>query len=186
MAITPETAQVVFDRAECLFDQAAVCEALDIMVAKIGDRLKGKNPLVLCVMTGGVVVTSELVLRLPFPLEIDYVHATRYGDLTQGGQLKWIAEPRKSLNGRTVLVVDDILDEGQTLGAIMDYCRAKGAREAISAVLVDKQHGRKQGLKKADFAGLNVPDRYVFGYGMDYKGYWRNAPGIYAAHKHDE
>lgn len=186
MAITPELAQAVFDRADCLFDQTEVRIALDHMVGALGDRLNGRNPLVLCVMTGGIVVTSELVLRLPFPLEIDYVHATRYGDLTRGGQLKWIVEPRKSLAGRTVLVVDDILDEGQTLGAIMDYCRAKGAKEAISAVLVDKQHDRKQGLKKADFAGLNVPDRYVFGYGMDYKGYWRNAPGIYAAQTQDE
>jgi len=186
MAIGPEIAQAVFDRADCLFDQGEVRAALDEMVARVAARLNGKNPLVLCVMTGGVVVTSELVLRLPFPLEIDYVHATRYGDLTQGGQLKWVAEPRKSLEGRTVLVVDDILDEGQTLGAIMEYCRAKGAKEAVSAVLVDKQHTRKSGLKKADFAAISVPDRYVFGYGMDYKGYWRNAPGIYAALKQDE
>ena len=186
MAISALQAKAVFERADCLYPQAQVEKALDSMAEKITARIKDTNPLVLCVMTGGLVPTSELLLRLNFPLELDYVHATRYGDLTQGGELKWIAQARVSLKERTSLVIDDILDEGQTLHAIIEHCKQSGAEVVYSAVLVDKEHERKAGLTQADFTGLMVPDRYVFGFGMDYKGYYRNTPGIYAAQKEDE
>jgi len=119
--------------------------------------------------------------KLVFPLEVDYVHATRYGHETTGAHLNWTAKPRLDLQGRTVLLLDDILDEGVTLAAIADYCRQQGAARVLMAVLVEKLHLRKvtPGMR-ADFSGLEVGDRFLFGYGLDYKGYWRNAPGIYA------
>lgn len=84
-----------------------------------------------------------------------------------------------------MLIIDDILDEGHTLAAIVEYCRDAGAENVYTAVLLDKQHDRKAypGMR-ADFTGLDVEDRYIFGYGLDYKGYWRNAAGIFALKGH--
>lgn len=179
MSVTPEHALAVYRSADCLVTEAQVNEALARMAREIGERLGERNPLVLVVLTGGIVPAGCLLPLLDFPLELDYVHATRYAGATSGGQLFWIAHPRTPMAGRSVLIIDDILDEGPTLKAIIEHCRAEGAAEVLSAVLVEKRHDRKNGLK-ADFVGLEVEDRYVFGFGMDYKGYWRNAPGIYA------
>ncbi|MEO7557992.1 MAG: hypoxanthine-guanine phosphoribosyltransferase [Gammaproteobacteria bacterium] len=179
MSITAQQALDVFEQAELLYSQAQVEAALTRMAAAISAQLKDSNPLVLCVMTGAVIPAGQLLTQLDFPLQLDYIHATRYRGQTQGGELHWLVKPICSLQGRVVLIIDDILDEGFTLAAIVEDCRAAGARAVYSAVLVDKIHGRKQGMQ-ADFVGLNVEDRYVFGYGMDYKGYLRNAAGIYA------
>jgi len=179
MPITPEHALAVYHSADCLASEAQVNESLARMAHEIGERIADSNPLVLVVLTGALVPAGCLLPMLNFPLELDYIHATRYSGSTAGGELFWIAHPRTPIAGRTVLVIDDILDEGPTLKAIIEHCRAEGAAEVLSAVLVEKHHERKNGLK-ADFVGIEVEDRYVFGYGMDYKGYWRNAPGIYA------
>ena len=182
MTVTPEQAQAVLQRADCLYSTEQVEQAIDRMAGEIDARLAGSNPILTCVMNGGLVPTGKLATRLPFPLNMDYLHATRYRNTTRGGDLPWLARPHMDQRGRVVLVVDDILDEGITLAAIMNYCREQGATEVYSAVLVEKRHERKYGLKEADFIGLQVEDRYVFGYGMDYKGFLRNAPGIYAVH----
>jgi len=186
MPISPEEAKGVLSRAECLIDDAAIQNAIDKMAEKIIRVVQDENPLVICVLTGGIIATSEIVKRLPFPLELDYLHATRYGDKIVGNNLSWIVKPQKTLTDRTVLIIDDILDVGKTLSEIVDYCEASGAKKTYTAVLVDKLHDRKEGLLKADFTGVTVPDRYVFGYGMDYKQYHRNIKGIFAAHKNDE
>lgn len=180
MSVTPDQANQVLAEADCLFTEAQVEQALDALAVRVSERLGALNPIVMCVLNGGLVPTGKLVTRLAFPLQIDYLHATRYRNTTSGGDLTWLARPHMDIRGRTVLVVDDILDEGITLGAIMDYCREQGAEAVYSAVLVEKRHVRKHGLKEADFVGLEVEDRYVFGYGMDYKGFLRNAAGIYA------
>lgn len=165
--------------ADCLFTVKEVETALDVIAKKITAKHSENNPLVLCVMNGGMIVTGCLMLRLNFPLEQDYLHATRYRGETQGGELKWLVEPSQVLKGRHVLIVDDILDEGYTLAAIVEYCREAGALSVETVALVEKLHGRKHGIQ-ADYIGLQVEDRYVFGYGMDYKGYLRNAAGIFA------
>lgn len=178
--LTPPDVLEAWRRAERLYGAAEVEAALDGMADAITERLGRSNPVVLCVMLGGLVPAGRLVTRLDFPLSLDYVHATRYRGGTKGKELEWIAWPRTPLEGRTVLVVDDILDEGVTLAAILQRCREAGAASVHSAVLVDKRIGRPRALERADFTGLTVPDRYVFGYGMDYRGYLRNVPGIYA------
>lgn len=177
--VSIEEVRRVAAEADLLYSRAAVDAAFERMAGDITMRLQDRTPVVLCVMIGAVVAAGQLLSRLDFPLEIDYVHATRYRGETSGSELHWLATPATSLQGRDVLIIDDILDEGYTLRAIVDYCREQGAREVLTAVLVDKLHDRKQ-LEQADFTGLEVEDRYVFGYGMDYKGYLRNAPGIYA------
>lgn len=170
----------VWREADCLYDKQAVDAALDKMSVQIRERLAGRNPIVLPVMNGALMVTSELLLRMDFVVEVNYLHATRYRGETSGGELHWYREPSVSLKDRVVLVVDDLLDEGTTLAAIQAFCREQGAEEVFTAVLVDKQHDRKAAGARADFVGLETPDRYLFGYGMDYQEYLRNAPGIYA------
>ncbi|WLQ12453.1 hypoxanthine-guanine phosphoribosyltransferase [Hahella aquimaris] len=181
MSHNMENMQQVFQEADRLFDEAQVDQAIERLAQEITAQLKDSNPLVYCVMTGGVVFAGKLLPKLRFPLEVSYIHATRYNNQTSGGGLRWKVEPAESLEGRTVLILDDILDEGATLHAICDYCQDKQPEKVYTAVLVDKQHERKvYPGQKCDFTGLEVADRYIFGYGMDYKGYWRNAPGIYA------
>ncbi|ANQ86832.1 hypoxanthine-guanine phosphoribosyltransferase [Azoarcus olearius] len=169
------------EEADCLADAAAVEAALDRMAAAITARMADSNPLIYTVMNGGLILAGRILPRLPFPLEVAYLHATRYGHALQGTLLDWRVRPTQDLRGRSVLVLDDILDEGHTLQAIIEHLKAEGAREVLSAVLVHKLHDRKAypGMR-ADFTGLDIADRFLFGCGMDYKGYWRNAPGIYA------
>jgi hypoxanthine phosphoribosyltransferase len=167
--------------ADLLVKESEVLAAIDRMANEITEQLKESNPVLLCVMNGGLIFTGQLLTRLVFPLEVDYVHATRYGHETAGAHLHWTVRPQLDLKGRVVLLLDDILDEGVTLAAIAEYCRQQGAAEIHMAVLVEKLHLRKvtPGMR-ADFTGIEVGDRFLFGYGLDYKGYWRNAPGIYA------
>jgi hypoxanthine phosphoribosyltransferase len=130
-------------------------------------------------MTGAVVFTGQLLPLLEFPLELDYVHLTRYGESTIGGKIEWKQFPESKIRGRTVLIVDDILDEGHTLAEIRRRVLAAGASGFYSAVFADKQLGKPKPIA-ADFVGVTLPDRYVFGYGMDVKGAWRNLPAVYA------
>jgi hypoxanthine phosphoribosyltransferase len=182
MPITAQQASEAYRTADLMHSEQAVETALDRMAQQITERLADANPVVLCVLTGGIIPTGKLITRLDFPLQLDYLHATRYRGATRGGDLRWIARPSISLQDRAVLVIDDILDEGTTLAAIVEHCRDDGASQVFSAVLVDKRHDRKYHDIKADFTGLEVPDRYVFGCGMDYQSYLRNVPGIYAVH----
>lgn len=171
--------------ADCLAEPSAVEAALERLAGEITVRLAEANPLIYVVMNGGLVLAGRLLPRLPFPLELAYLHATRYGHALQGTLLDWRVRPTQDLRERNVLVLDDILDEGHTLAAIIDYLYQEGASQVLSAVLVHKDHARKArpGMR-ADFTGLDLPDRFLFGCGMDYQGYWRNAPGIYALKSH--
>jgi hypoxanthine phosphoribosyltransferase len=187
MTMLPENVKKVFNRATCLHSRAEVDAALDDMAFHMSEKLSDKNPILLVVMTGGVITAGQLATRLDFPLQMDYVHATRYNSGLTGSEIKWRAEPKLDLKDRYVVIVDDILDEGLTLSSIIDYCQSKEVRGIYTAVLVDKNHPRKPGgLDKADFTGLFIEDRYVFGYGLDYKEYLRNASGIYAVHPDDQ
>jgi len=163
-----------------LYSMKQIDDALDVMAANINQTYQDICPIIMCVMNGGLVPMGKLLTRFDFILEVDYLHATRYRNQTNGSDLEWKARPHVDLKGRTVLVVDDILDEGITLAKVVDYCNQQGAEKTMTAVLVEKIHDRKSGEIKADFVGLTIEDKYVFGYGMDYKGFLRNAPGIYA------
>jgi len=185
MSITAAEALSVYGAADCLYDTDAVEAAIARMAEELNTLLADdENVLALCVMTGGVIATGKLVPMLNAPLLIDYIHATRYRGATSGGELTWLKHPDSTIAGRTVLVIDDILDEGYTLEAIVAHCHGQGARRVLSAVLTEKKHDRGCGYR-ADVVGLTLPDRYVFGYGMDYKSYLRNLPGIYAVSEND-
>lgn len=172
-------AQAMLANAELIHSEAVVQGAVDDVAVAIRARLSDKYPLVLCVMTGGVVFCGKLLTQLDFPLDFDYLHATRYGPETQGGKISWRSAPWTSVKGRTVLVVDDILDEGVTLAAVKESLRRMGADEVLTAVFADKLNGKQKPIT-ADFVGLTVPDRFVFGFGMDAGGAWRNLPAVYA------
>lgn len=181
MTVSQEELLQVRQEAECLWTESQVEGAIAQVAEQITRELGDRNPLLLCVMKGGVVFTSSLMLKLNFPLELDYIHATRYGNETTGTTLQWKVSPHQKLAGRSVLIVDDILDEGYTLKAIVEACRAQGAERVETAVLIDKRHDRKcDPAFRADYTALETEDRYLFGYGMDYKSYWRNAAGIFA------
>jgi hypoxanthine phosphoribosyltransferase len=181
MSADLEHIRQVMHEADCLYNEAQVEAAIAEVGKQISKDLHDKNPVVFCVMNGGLIFAGKLLTHLQFPLEASYLHATRYRNQTSGGELFWKAKPEVSFIDRDVLIVDDILDEGHTLSAIIEFCKHAGARSVHTAVLIDKQHDRKASPDlKANYAGLPCVDRYIFGYGMDYKGYWRNANGIFA------
>lgn len=180
-----EDAVAVMKHADCLFDEAAVNAAYDRMAQAIQAEYATLNPVILCVMIGGVVPTVELIKRLSFPFELDYLHATRYRGETTGSSLIWKVEPRTALADRHVLIVDDILDEGHTLLAIQRAVMSQCPASLQTAVLSEKLHDRKAPDVAAQFVGLQLPDRYVFGCGMDYKEYFRQLPCIYAVGQTD-
>lgn len=163
-----------------VFSPAQIQAALDRLAERLNEQLHDDCPIVLCVLQGGLIFTGQLLPRLKCMLEIDYVHATRYNNSTSGSALKWIAHPASSLKDRTVLILDDILDEGHTLKAIIDYCYEKGARKVIAAVLLKKLHERGVEHNLTDNIALEVEDKYVFGFGMDYEGHYRHLDAIYA------
>ena len=168
--------------ATLLFSLDDINQAVDKMAEDITEVLADKNPVIIGVMIGALIPFANLVMRLDFPLEMDYVHATRYQGEIEGTDLHWKVKPSKNLKDRVVLIVDDILDGGVTLAAIVDEIKSLGAAKIYTAVLVDKFENRQaNGLQQADFVGLDVSNHFVFGYGLDYKDYLRNAPGIYIA-----
>lgn len=177
--MNPQEARALLASADLICSAEEVSNAVSRLAGELSVALRERNPLVVSVMGGAVVFTGQLLPQLDFPLDFDYVHATRYGDETSGGQLRWVVEPRISVVGRTVLLLDDILDEGITLAAIRQHLLDAGAAECVTAVFADKDIGRSKPLY-ADYVGLTLPDRYVFGFGMDVSGAWRNLPAIYA------
>ena len=172
-------AQGLLERSELLCPAEQVDAAVARVAAEITGRLRDEFPVVLSVMGGAVVFTGRLLPLLCFPLEFGAIEVTRYENGTQGRAVSWRLAPRDNVRGRTVLVIDDILDEGITLAAVRDKLLEMGARRVLSAVFADKDLGRAKPAR-ADFVGVSVPNRYVFGFGMDAYGLWRNLPAVYA------
>ena len=172
-------AQQLLDNAELIASADDVQDTLARLAKEIGTDISKSFPLVLAVMGGAVVFAGQLLPRLEFPLEFDYLHVTRYRGKTSGGAIEWRVLPGQNVVGRTVLVLDDILDEGETLAAVRDKLLELGAAKVLTAVLTDKQNDVRKPIR-ANYVGLRVPDRYVFGCGMDVYGLWRNLPAIYA------
>lgn len=179
MTISARRAHELLQQAELLCTEEQVQAALHKVAREINESLSETHPLVLSVMGGAVVFSGQLLPLLNFPLDFDYVHLSRYGDAQSGGAMHWKVSPQESVRGRVVLLIDDILDEGHTLAALRERVLELGAQQCYSAVFSDKLHGRRKPVQ-ADFVGLELPDRFVFGYGMDIEGAWRNLPAIYA------
>jgi hypoxanthine phosphoribosyltransferase len=165
--------------------ETAVRKVADVLNARFDNDETGEFPLVLSVMGGAVVFTGHLLPQLRFPLEFDYIHVTRYGEQDQGGKIVWKVIPRQNVTGRTIIVVDDILDEGETLAHVKQRLLDMGAAEVILAVFADKDLGKAKPVR-ADIVGLTIPNRFVVGFGMDAHGYWRNLPGLWVIKDEDK
>ncbi len=177
--LTPSQAREVLQAADLICPAATVRSAVARVAGEVTRQLADQNPLLLSVMGGAVVFSGQLLTQLDFPLDFDYLHVTRYGDATVGGGIQWKVFPQTPVAERVVLVLDDVLDEGHTMVAIRERVLAAGARKFLCAVFADKDIGRRKPIA-ADFVGVRLPNRYVFGFGMDVKGAWRNLPAIYA------
>jgi len=176
----------VTSQSRLLYDEAALSAIYDRMAHEITNDLSQTMPIVLCVMNGGLIATGELLRRIDFPLELDYAHATRYHGGTHGGEMEWIRFPEDRVEGRDILIIDDILDVGITMKMLQERCMQSGAKSVKSAVLAIKQHDRRVQGVEVDYFGLTVEDSYVYGCGMDYHGYFRNLNGIYALETNDK
>jgi hypoxanthine phosphoribosyltransferase len=176
-----EHAQEIFDKGSV---QAAIADVASQLNARFDRQGEQHFPLVLGVMGGAVVFTGQLLPQLTFPLEFDYIHVSRYGDDDQGGRVVWKVIPRPDVAGRTIIVLDDILDEGETLAHVKQRLLDMGAKEVIITVFADKAIKRSKPVK-ADIVGLSIPDKFVVGMGMDVYGYWRNLPGLWAIRPED-
>ena len=163
---------------------AAVRRVADALNARFGREGAAEFPLVLGVMGGAVVFTGTLLPQLSFPLDFDYIHVSRYGDDDRGGEVVWKVIPRQNVAGRIIVVVDDILDEGETLAHVKQRLLDMGAAEVIVAVFADKDLGRAKPIQ-ADLIGLTLPNKFVVGFGMDVYGYWRNLPGLWTIRPED-
>lgn len=179
MTISAQRVRELLQQAELLYTAEQVQAALHKVAGEINSALGEAHPLVLAVMGGAVVFSGQLLPLLDFSLDFDYVHVSRYGDAQRGGAIHWKVAPHESVRGRVVLLLDDILDEGYTLAAVRSRVLELGAARCYSAVFADKLHGKPKPIR-ADFVGMELPDRFVFGYGMDIEGAWRNLPAIYA------
>jgi hypoxanthine phosphoribosyltransferase len=177
--LAADKAWEIYKTAELIHSAQEVSGTVRRLAGEIAAQLADRQPLVLSVMGGATVFAGQLLPLLEFPLDFDYVQVSRYGDAIRGGQMTWKVPPPVNVRGRVVLVLDDILDEGITLAEIRASVLALGAAACFSAVFVEKEIGRSKPIR-ADFVGLRVPDRYVFGFGMDVHGAWRNLPAIYA------
>jgi hypoxanthine phosphoribosyltransferase len=178
-----KAAWAFLENSDLIASAAEVQAATDRLALEIEKRLAETYPLVLAVMGGAVVFAGQILPKLRFPLDFDYIHASRYGAATRGANVEWRQSPPRAVEGRAVLVLDDILDGGDTMAAVRDRLIALGAASFHCAVLVEKMLDRKKPIS-ADFVGLKVQDRFVFGCGMDAKGLWRNLPEIRAMKGH--
>lgn len=179
MRVSQAEIEYVKNNSTCLLDVKDVENMLSRLAAQITQQCSEKNPVVLCVMTGAVVAVGQLLPLLDFPLEMDCIHATRYQGKTVGEELVWKQRPVTSLANRNVIIIDDVLDEGITMVKLKEYCLEQGASGCYTVVLVDKDLAKEKPIK-ADFIGFQTGSQYLFGLGMDYKGYLRNVAGLYA------
>lgn len=176
---SPEFARQLLAKSDLICDANSVDRAIIRLGREMSVRFQDSFPIVFAVMGGAIVFAGKLLPELRFPLDFDYLHATRYGTATSGGAIDWLVAPRSDVRDRQVIVLDDILDGGHTMHAIRERLLGLGAANVYSAVLVEKVLSQSKPIH-ADFVGLQVPDRFVFGCGMDAMGYWRNLPEIRA------
>lgn len=164
--------------AAVAFDANAIDDAVTRLSGSIATACAGRDPLFLCVLAGALPFTVALTSRMPFRLEVDFARLSRYRDGIRGGDLRWIQKPATPLAGREVVVVDDVLDGGDTLVELRRYCVAAGAASVREAVLVVKESARRPAALAPTWSGLRAGPGYLIGYGMDYNGHYRNLPEI--------
>lgn len=172
--------QAILEQSTLLVSAAEIDEAISRLAEKISLRFAGDVPLLMCIMNGGLMLTGRLMSELSIFAQLDYMQTSRYRDGTVGGTLNWRVKPDQSIEGRSVVLIDDIFDEGHTLAGIHAHCLDSGASKVCSVVLFDKEHDHKVDHYRPDLVGMAVQDHYLFGFGMDYGGHFRHLPDVYA------
>jgi len=175
--------QRVQAQADCLLNRDEINHGIAALAESMSKVLAEKNPIIICIMNGGLNFCAALLSHFTFPLQVDYLHLSRYRGALAGSDVQWLGKPTLDLRDRVIVLVDDILDHGLSLQAAQDFCQQQGAKQIYSAVLVKKILENNTQHFQADFVAFECEDRYLFGFGMDYKNYLRNAPGIYALKK---
>jgi len=170
----------VLENSVLIADSQQVKAAIKRMAVAVNAYYQDRPIILVAVMTGAIMPAAWLASRLKMPLQMDFIHATRYAGQTEGGELDFRVPPRLNLQNHDVLIVDDIYDIGLTLQLIEKYCVSRGARTVNSAVLVRKIHERETTGNLPAFIGMEVEDKYVFGCGMDVYEYWRQLDEIRA------
>lgn len=178
--LTNQDLEKVLRQSECLITAAEINSAYDRLAAQLNLHYAGLNPIVMVVMNGGLIPAGQLLTKLTFFHRMEYLHATRYRANEGSQELVWKMRPNADLANEHVLLIDDIFDEGITLKAVVDELQAQQPKTLKTCVLLNKIHDRKVPDFSIDFVGTDVIDRYIYGCGMDYHGYLRHLPGIYA------
>jgi len=166
--------------ASVIYTAEEIDAALQKLAAELQPIVAEGDVVLLGIMMGAMVPLVRISQLLDGDFQLDTCHATRYEAGLEGKELAWVKQPGLDMHGKTVIVFDDIFDQGITLEAVVAACQANGAAKVVSAVLATKDHEDQRSDYRPDFSALMVPNRYVFGYGMDYKHHWRHLPEIYA------
>jgi hypoxanthine phosphoribosyltransferase len=147
---------------------------------QVSEKILKKEIVVLCVMNGGMIFCAHLLPLLNFPLQFDVLQVSRYGDKDVGSVLRWIKVPTVELLNKHILIVDDLIDEGVSLTEVFNYCDSKSPASIKVAVLLSKETTRRVvETIIPNYIGLSIPDKFIFGFGIDYKNYHRNLLDIY-------
>ncbi|MCX7553505.1 hypoxanthine-guanine phosphoribosyltransferase [Marinicella sp. S1101] len=171
--------EILPPKSQVLISKAKIDQAINQLAQNINQDFKQKNVVFLTIMNGGMIFASALATRLNLNMEMDYLQLSRYGKNQSGGQLVWKYQPEVNMQHTHVILCDDIYDEGHTLAAAHAWCLEKGAISVSSVVLVHKDHDRTYANYKPDYIALNIPDHFIFGYGMDLEEKLRQLPEIY-------
>ena len=172
--------QKILSESECIYTESQINKSIAELAKKIEEKIYPLNPLVMPILDGAVMFSAALLKHFSFPFDVDYMHLTRYRGKTVGSSLEWKKKPTAAIENRDVVIVDDIFDEGYTLSEAAHYCKNKNAKSVLTVVLALKEHNRSFNNTLPDYYALKVPDRYVFGFGMDYKNNYRDLTSIYA------
>ena len=174
-----DTIQALIRKSSVIYSEIEIKTVIKNIADQVNQTIKTDDLYVLCVMNGALIFAGQLLPRLEKNIQYSYIHATRYAASLTGGPIHWLVKPSKDIEGKTVLILDDILDEGITLREIVTTCEAMKAKAIYTAVLFDKDIVKEKSYIP-NFIGLKVPNRFVFGYGLDCKGLGRNLPHLYA------
>ena len=166
--------------ARIIITQAEIEEEINRLANEIEGSIGNQFPVVLSILNGSICFTGHLLTQLDFALRYDVFSMSRYAHGTTGGKLKHLLYPTTSVRNKTVLILDDILDRGTTLESAKRWAIGNGASQVLSAVLIDKQVQDSSNRIKPDFSCFSVKDEFVFGFGMDIDGMWRNLKDIHA------
>lgn len=166
------------DLESILYTKQQLAEA----VTKLGERIthdyQGKKPVMICILKGASVFFCDLIRQIDLPLEIDFMVVSSYGASTKSsGEVRLVKDLDRSVLGRDVIIVEDIVDSGMTLNFLKRTLTSRGAASLRIATLLDKPARRRVPLS-VDYSCFNIPDAFVVGYGLDYDEVYRNLPDI--------